>query len=126
VRYICAAHPVAGGKRSVFGRLNKSDARRDFVDTKTMEHLFPLFSFRLPTSKDNLFSGFDQEGKDSACALLVACEFTVLCRAKKSDKLELAFEVLDKKKNSQLSQDDMTNSTIVSHCSSKHRLFALA
>jgi hypothetical protein len=56
-----------------------------------------------------------------------ASGFTILCRGEKSDKLELAFEVLDKNKNSRLSHDDMTKfPTIVSHCSFKHRLFAVA
>jgi Ca2+-binding EF-hand superfamily protein len=56
-----------------------------------------------------IFAGFDREGTGEASALEVACGFTVLCRGKKSDKLEFAFEVLDKNKRGQLSTTDMAS-----------------
>lgn len=47
-------------------------------------------------------------GKGRPSAIAIACGFTVLCQGKKSDKLEYAFEVLDKKKKGRLSKGDMT------------------
>ena len=44
-----------------------------------------------------IFSAFDRKGTGKVSALEIACGFTVLCKGKKSDKLEYAFEVLDKK-----------------------------
>lgn len=54
-----------------------------------------------------LFAAFDRDGTREANALEVACGFTVLCRGKKSDKLEFAFEVLDRNKRGHLSTTDM-------------------
>jgi Ca2+-binding EF-hand superfamily protein len=91
------------------GELSKADfdaAIETILPTKMAE---PQSRHILSDIFNNLFAGFDREDKNSACALEVACGFTVLCRGKKSDKLEFAFEVLDKNKNSRLSQDDMTN-----------------
>jgi Ca2+-binding EF-hand superfamily protein len=56
-----------------------------------------------------IFDAFDHEGTGEPSAIQVACGFTVLCQGKKSDKLEFAFEVLDKKKRGQLSESDMAN-----------------
>ena len=56
-----------------------------------------------------IFSSFDRDGSGRVSAIEVACGFTVLCSGKKSDKLEFAFDVLDKRKRGQLSRDDMTN-----------------
>jgi len=56
-----------------------------------------------------IFAAFDRKGTGEANALEVACGFTVLCRGKKSDKLEFAFEVLDKNKRGNLSQSDMAS-----------------
>ena len=53
-----------------------------------------------------IFSAFDRERKGAANALEVACGFTVLCHGKKSDKLEYAFEVLDREKRGNLSKSD--------------------
>jgi hypothetical protein len=58
---------------------------------------------------DNLFKAFDRQKSGEVCAIEVACGFTVLCRGKKSDKLEFAFEVLDKRKRGRLSRADMSN-----------------
>jgi Ca2+-binding EF-hand superfamily protein len=63
----------------------------------------------LSTVLRGIFDAFDHEGKGEPSALQVACGFTVLCKGKKSDKLEFAFEVLDKKKRGQLSESDMAN-----------------
>ncbi|CAB9528425.1 expressed unknown protein [Seminavis robusta] len=56
-----------------------------------------------------IFSGFDPEESGKADAFQVACGFTVLCRGKKSDKLEYAFDVLDKDKKGELTRMDMLN-----------------
>jgi Ca2+-binding EF-hand superfamily protein len=56
-----------------------------------------------------IFAAFDRECKNEASALEVACGFTVLCRGKKSDKLEFAFEVLDKNKRGRLATVDMAS-----------------
>lgn len=56
-----------------------------------------------------MFDAFDFGGTGEVSAIEVACGFTVLCRGKKSDKLEFAFEVLDKKKRGRLSRNDMSN-----------------
>lgn len=58
---------------------------------------------------NSIFDAFDHEMIGSVNAIEVACGFTVLCRGKKSDKLEFAFEVLDKKKRGRLSRTDMSN-----------------
>jgi Ca2+-binding EF-hand superfamily protein len=63
----------------------------------------------LDTVLKGIFDSFDHEGKGEPSAIQVACGFTVLCKGKKSDKLEFAFEVLDKKKRGQLSEGDMAN-----------------
>ena len=57
----------------------------------------------------SIFSAFDLKRNGKPSALEVACGLTVLCRGKKSDKLEYAFEVLDKGKKGVLSKDDMFN-----------------
>lgn len=57
----------------------------------------------------SIFAAFEVKGTGEANALEVACGFTVLCRGKKSDKLEFAFEVLDKNKRGKLSQKDMAS-----------------
>jgi hypothetical protein len=63
----------------------------------------------LSTVLRGIFDAFDHEGKGEPSAIQVACGFTVLCKGKKSDKLEFAFEVLDKNKRGQLSEGDMAN-----------------
>jgi hypothetical protein len=57
----------------------------------------------------NIFDAFDREGNGTANAIEIACGFTVLCNGKKSDKLEFAFEVLDKKKRGKLSRSDISS-----------------
>lgn len=58
---------------------------------------------------DDIYYSFDRQGSGKPSAIEVACGFTVLCRGKKSDKLEFAFEILDKNKRGRLSQQEMTN-----------------
>jgi hypothetical protein len=56
-----------------------------------------------------IFAAFDVKQNGKPNALEVACGFTVLCHGKKSDKLEHAFEVLDRSKHGQLSKEGMHN-----------------
>jgi Ca2+-binding EF-hand superfamily protein len=53
-----------------------------------------------------LFTAFDYAGTGIVNAVEVACGFTVFCKGKKSDKLEYAFEVLDRERRGNLSQSD--------------------
>ena len=53
-----------------------------------------------------IFSAFDHDGTRTVNAVEVACGFTVLCKGKKSDKLEYAFEVLDRDRRGNLSRSD--------------------
>jgi Ca2+-binding EF-hand superfamily protein len=53
-----------------------------------------------------IFSAFDYEGTGRVNAADIACGFTVLCKGKKSDKLEYAFEVLDTDRRGRLSKPD--------------------
>ena len=63
----------------------------------------------MKTVLQGIFDSFDKGSKNDASAIEVACGFTILCRGKKSDKLEFAFEVLDKNKRGHLSRSDMTS-----------------
>lgn len=53
-----------------------------------------------------IFTAFDHDGTRTVNAVEVACGFTVLCKGKKSDKLEYAFEVLDRDRRGNLSRSD--------------------
>jgi len=51
---------------------------------------------------NDIFYAFDQDGTGNANAFDIACGFTLLCHGKKSDKLEFAFETLDREKGGYL------------------------
>jgi Ca2+-binding EF-hand superfamily protein len=53
-----------------------------------------------------IFTAFDYDGTGQINATEVACGFTVFCKGKKSDKLEYAFDVLDRARQGKLSQPD--------------------
>ena len=53
-----------------------------------------------------IFTAFDYDGTGQINATEVACGFTVFCKGKKSDKLEYAFDVLDRARKGKLSQSD--------------------
>jgi Ca2+-binding EF-hand superfamily protein len=53
-----------------------------------------------------IFTAFDYDGTGQINATEVACGFTVFCKGKKSDKLEYAFDVLDRARKGKLSQAD--------------------
>lgn len=57
---------------------------------------------------NDIFFAFDYDGMGKANAFDVACGFTLLCRGKKSDKLEFAFETLDREKGGYLKRSDLT------------------
>jgi len=56
-----------------------------------------------------IFDAFDRLQTGAPNAVEVACGFTVLCKGKKSDKLEYAFELLDGDQDGKLSKRDMSN-----------------
>jgi len=56
-----------------------------------------------------IFNSFDRSNSGKPNALEIACGFTVLCNGKKSDKLEHAFEVLDKNRVGKLPRSEMQN-----------------
>jgi len=53
-----------------------------------------------------LYAGFDYNASGRADATEIACGITVLCKGKKSDKLEFAFEMLGREKGGRLSRQD--------------------
>jgi len=56
-----------------------------------------------------IFDAFDRLQAGAPNAVEVACGFTVLCKGKKSDKLEYAFELLDADRDGKLSRREMSN-----------------
>jgi len=56
---------------------------------------------------DFVFAAFD-DGTGRSNVLLVACGLMVLCSGKKSEKLELAFETLDKNNRGSLTKKELT------------------
>jgi hypothetical protein len=57
---------------------------------------------------NDIFFAFDYDGMGKANAFDIACGFTLLCQGKKSDKLEFAFETLDREKGGYLKRSDLT------------------
>lgn len=57
---------------------------------------------------NDIFFAFDYDGTGKANAFDIACGFTLLCQGKKSDKLEFAFETLDREKGGFLKRSDLT------------------
>jgi Ca2+-binding EF-hand superfamily protein len=57
---------------------------------------------------NDIFFAFDYERNGKANAFDIACGFTLLCQGKKSDKLEFAFETLDREKGGYLKRSDLT------------------
>ena len=57
---------------------------------------------------NDIFFAFDYDGIGKTNAFDVACGFTLLCQGKKSDKLEFAFETLDREKVGFLKRSDVT------------------
>lgn len=57
---------------------------------------------------DFVFAAFDVDGTGRSSVLQVACGLMVLCSGKKSEKLELAFETLDKNNRGSLTKKELT------------------
>lgn len=53
-----------------------------------------------------LYAGFDYNRSGRVDAIEIACGITVLCRGKKSDKLEFAFEMLGRERGGRLTRHD--------------------
>ena len=99
----------------ILSRGTRSRITKKEFDEAIRHMLTPSFDHDRHTDQliNDVFSGFfaafDRECKNDASALEVACGLTVLCRGKKSDKLEFAFEVLDKNKRGRLTTSDMAS-----------------
>jgi Ca2+-binding EF-hand superfamily protein len=86
--------------------LTKDDfdsAMRDLISSRNLT----IESQRaLSAILSEVFTAFDYAGTGQASATEVACGFTVFCQGKKSDKLEYAFEILDRDRRGKLLQSD--------------------
>jgi len=69
------------------------------MSTDTQRLLSDLLSY--------IFTSFNSSESDGVDAKEIACGFTVLCGGRKSDKLEHAFELMDKDNDGLLSRSDM-------------------
>lgn len=56
---------------------------------------------------NDIFLAFDYDGTGKANAFDIACGFSLLCQGKKSDKLEFAYDLLDREKEGFLSSSDI-------------------
>jgi hypothetical protein len=101
----------------ILSKASRSKLSKQSFDL-AMRGLVPSLTSKTSNSADarvltsllsGIFSSFDAESTGRARAIEVACGFTVLCRGKKSDKLEFAFEVLDRNKRGHLSRSDIAN-----------------
>lgn len=98
---------LANGSRSKITKKDFDDALRNMMpESFSRDRKNDRF---LKDMLNGIFAAFDRECKGEASALEVACGFAVLCRGKKSDKLEFAFEVLDRNKHCRLSTADMAS-----------------
>ena len=98
----------------IFGKASRSKISRQSFDL-AMRNLIPNLTRKdtkdmrvLADVLSGIFSSFDPTNTGRVGAIEIACGFTLLCRGKKSDKLEFAFEVLDRKKRGQLSRYDIS------------------
>lgn len=89
--------------RYVMTKDDFDSAMRDIISSRSMG----IESQRaLSAVLSEIFTAFDYGGTGQVNATEVACGFTVFCKGKKSDKLEYAFEVLDRDRRGKLSQSD--------------------
>ena len=56
---------------------------------------------------NDIFLAFDYDGTGKANAFDIACGFSLLCQGTKSDKLEFAYDLLDREKEGFLSSSDI-------------------
>lgn len=91
---------------STFYSLTKQDFDAAVVRVITSTTMSVQTQTTLTSILREIFSAFDVGGTGKADAFDVACGFAVLCRGKKSDKLEYAFEILDRDKLGYLSRED--------------------
>lgn len=89
--------------RYVMTKEDFDSAMRDVISSRNLS----IESQRaLSAILSEIFTAFDYGGIGQVNATEVACGFTVFCHGKKSDKLEYAFEVLDRDRRGKLSQSD--------------------
>jgi Ca2+-binding EF-hand superfamily protein len=86
--------------------LTKGDFDSAVVRIITSQNMSVETQTTLTTILREIFSAFDRDGTGKASAFDIACGFAVLCRGKKSDKLEYAFEILDRDKQGFLTRRD--------------------
>jgi len=100
-------------------RDTKSKSRSSYVLTKdgfdsAMRKVIVSRTMSVDTQRtlsnllNDIFYAFDSDKMGKADAFDIACGFTLLCRGKKSDKLEFAFETLDREKGGYLKRLDLT------------------
>jgi hypothetical protein len=91
---------------STFYSLTKQDFDAAVVRVITSTGMTVQTQTTLTTILREIFSAFEAGGTGKADAFDVACGFAVLCQGKKSDKLEYAFEILDRDKQGYLTRED--------------------
>jgi Ca2+-binding EF-hand superfamily protein len=107
-----ACKQILGKAQAVRSRRNNSWSLTKAEFDSTMRGIISSSSMSVETQRTlsdilaGIFYAFDRERNGTVNALEVACGFTVLCGGKKSDKLEYAFEVLDREKRGNLSKFD--------------------
>lgn len=89
--------------RYVMTKEDFDSAMREIISSR---HLSIESQRALSAVLSEIFTAFDYGGTGRVNATEVACGFTVFCKGKKSDKLEYAFEVLDRERRGKLSQSD--------------------
>jgi len=124
LRYIlmeCGLHQVDCEKASkeIMAKAYKSNSLGSTVLTKegfdsAMRKVIQSRTMSVETQRtlsnllNDIFKAFDYDRVGKANALDIACGFTLLCRGKKSDKLEFVFETLDREKRGVLKRSDVT------------------
>lgn len=97
-------HILLKGTRSKITKAEFQEVLRKVIPAGKMD---PAMEQTMNDVFSGIYAAFDRKDRDQASALEVAAGFTVMCRGKKSDKLEFAFEVLDKNKRGRVSKADM-------------------
>ena len=104
-----ATHQKTGQRKGklVLDRDDFDSAMRDILSSSKANSMSVDTQRVLSDIMAATFSSFDRHGTGTTDAVELACGFTVLCRGKKSDKLEHAFEVLDSSRTGKLSREEV-------------------
>ena len=103
---------VSNGRRHASGIISKDKfdaAMRSVIATSDSKHNMSTDTQRLLSDLlSYIFKAFHSSGDTGGVDTReIACGFTVLCGGRKSDKLEYAFELMDKDNDGLLSRSDM-------------------